>query len=200
MPALLPTLELSQGQLLWALNYGRDPDQILKDRVRYLRRMDIPPAAIRAEGSGNRVTYDFFDLVELGLAVTALDLGFRPREISAGLVGGREDMRRFYSDTWREIPEQALHQDWVKSRGRIKPMMGEEMFVRLHDRRSEKFGKIDFVGFEEASAALPPFEPVERFEDGPRRLIPLKRLMIQWVVWAGEAPATKPGPAANSSS
>ena len=67
----LPDLELSYGQLLWAIHYGREPDQMLRDRVRYLRQMDIPAAAAReAEGSGKRISYDFFDLIELGLAVT----------------------------------------------------------------------------------------------------------------------------------
>ena len=37
-------------------------------------------------------------------------------------------------------------------------------------------------------------EPVERFAgEAPRRLLPLKRLMLQWVAWALEAPLTKPG-------
>jgi hypothetical protein len=193
----LPALELSYGQLLWAVNYGREPDQMLKDQARYLRTLGIPPAAEReASGSGKRIRYGFFDLIELGLAVTSLDFGFRPKEISAGLVANRGDMRQHYTEVWKEIPEAALQNDWVKSRGRMKPMFAEEDFVRLHDRRSERFGKIDLVGFEEATDKLEPFEPIERFDTGsPRRLIPLKRYMIQWVAWAREAPATKPGPA-----
>ena len=193
----LPDLQLSYGQLLWATNYGREPDRIMKDQVRYLRLLDIPMAAAkRASGSGTRIPYDFFDLMELGLAVTALNLGFRPREISAGLVRNRAKMRLHYVDAWTEIPEPVLHDPWVKSRGRIKPMFGEELFVRLHNRRSENFGQIDFVSEAEATDDMPILEPIERFETGqPRRLIPLKRLMIQWVVWAQEAPATKPGPA-----
>lgn len=197
----LPDLQLSYGQLLWAIHYGREPDQMLKDRVRYLRQMDIPAAAAReAEGSGKRITYNFFDLVELGLAVTSLDLGFRPNEISAGLVGNRSQMRKHYMEVWGEIPEMALQAEWVRSRGRLKPLFEEESFVRLHDRRSDAFGKIDFVSFEEASERLPAFEPVERYEkEPPRRLIPLKRVMIQWVAWAQEAPVTRPGPAGKES-
>jgi hypothetical protein len=200
-PMELPDLELSYGQLLWAIHYGRDPDQMLKDRARYLRQMDIPAAAAReADGSGKRISYDFFDLIELGLAVTSLDLGFRPKEISAGLVGNRLQMRKQYADVWGEIPDLALQADWVRSRGRITPFFEEESFVRLHDRRSEKFGNIDFVSFEEANEKLPPFEPVERFEnEPPRRLIPLKRVMIQWVAWAQEAPIMKPGPTGKES-
>lgn len=193
----LPAFELSYGQLLWSVNYGREPDQILKDQARYLRTLGIPPATeSEASGSGKRITYGFCDLIELGLAVTSLDFGFRPKEISAGLVANRGEMRQRYTEVWKGIPEAALRDDWVKSRGRMKPMFGEEDFVRLHDRRSERFGKIDFVSFEEATDKLQPFEPIERFETGsPRRLIPLKRYMLQWVAWAQEAPATKPGPA-----
>src|SRR3954454_6871215 len=112
----LPSLELSYGQLLWSVNYGREPDQILKDQARYLRTLGIPPAAEReASGSGKRISYGFFDLIELGLAVTALDYGFRPKEISAGLVVNRVAMREHYTRVWSEIPEPALQQEWVKS-------------------------------------------------------------------------------------
>ena len=198
----VPGFELSYGQLLWSVNYGREPDRILKDQARYLRTLDLPPAAKReASGSGKRITYDFCDLIELGLAVTSLDFGFRPKEIAAGLVGNRTDMRQRYTKVWKEIPEAALLDDWVKSRGRVKPMLGEDYYVRLHDRRSERFGQLDFVGFEEATETLEPFEPIERFDVGsPRRLIPLKRYMLQWVAWAQEAPAIKPGPAGKTSS
>ena len=195
MPQHLPDLALSQGQLLWAINYGRDPDQRLRHHVRYLRSLDIPPASKRqASGPGKRISYDFFDLIESGVAVTGLDLGFRPRDIAAVLVERREAMRELYAKTWRELPEAAIEQDWVKSRGKLVVMLDEEILIRLHDRRSEQWGQYDFVGPEEISAALPMLEPVERFEgEAPRRLLPLKRLMLQWVAWALEAPPIKPG-------
>lgn len=193
----VPEFELSYGQLLWSINWGREPDRMLKDQARYLRTLGIPTTAEReASGSGKRIAYGFADLIELGLAVTSLDFGFRPKEISAGLVANRTKMRKRYTKVWKEIPKTALGDDWVKSRGRVKPMFGEEEFLRLHDRRSERFGKLDFVSFEEATEGLEPFEPIERFDKGsPRRLIPLKRYMLQWVAWALEAPVTKPGPA-----
>lgn len=192
----VPGLELSYGQLLWSVNLGREPDQVLKDQARYLRTIGIPSTADdQAAGSGKRITYGFCDLIELGLAITSLEFGFRPKEISAGLVANRADMRRRYLNVWKKTPEAALNADWVKSRGRMTPMFGDEDFVRLHDRRSERFGKLDFVSFEEATDKLKPFEPIERFDTGsPRRLIPLRRYMLPWVAWALEAPATKPGP------
>lgn len=196
MPERLPELDLTHGQLLWSVRYGREPTPLVKDQVRYLRTLGIPAAAKeQARGPGSRIRYDFFDLVEVGLAVTAFDLRFRPQDIAAVLVEKREEMRKVYSTAWKELSEAVLHDDWVKSRGRKTAMLDEELYLRLHDRRSEKWGQIDLVGFEEATDELPVFEPIERFADGtPRRLIPLKRLIVQWVVWAEESPLTKPGP------
>lgn len=198
MPQRLPDLELTHGQLLWSIRYGREPTQLVKDQVRYLRTLGIPAAAKeQARGPGSRITYDFYDLVEIGLAVTALDLNFRPKDIAGVLAGNRDTMRKRYASVWKELPEAALHADWVKSQGRETPLMGEEAYLRLHDRRSERWGAIDFVGPDEATDELPFFEPIERFADErPKRLIPMKRLMLQWVAWALQAPPTKPGPAA----
>lgn len=191
----VPELLLTQGQLLWAVNYGREPDIRLRNHVRYLRALDIPPATTRqASGPGKSIAYDFFDLIEGGIAVTGLDLGFRPKDIAALLVKQRGEMRSLYANTWRELPTAAIDQDWVKSRSRIVPILGDEIFIRLHDRRSEKWGQVDVVNPEEASERLPAFEPVERFfDEAPRRLLPLKRLMRQWVGWAMEAPPINPG-------
>ena len=194
--AELPELELTHGQLLWSIRYGHEPMQAVKDQIRYLRALGIPAAAKeQARGPGSRIRYDFFDLVEIGYAVTALDLHFRPQDIAAVLADKRNEMRGLYSTLWLEIPEAALTAGWVKSQGREVPLVADEAYLRVHDRRSEQWGQIDFVGPNEASETLPFFEPVERLAGSrPLRLIPMKRLMIQWVVWAQEAPATKPGP------
>ena len=45
MPQRLPDLELTHGQLLWSIRYGREPTQLVKDQVRYLRTLGIPAAA-----------------------------------------------------------------------------------------------------------------------------------------------------------
>jgi hypothetical protein len=196
----LPDLALTHGQLLWSIRYGREPIRLVKDQVRYLRTLGIPAAAKeQAQGPGSRITYDFYDLIEIGLAVTALDLRFRPQDIAAVLAGNRGEMRKVYSMIWKELPEAALREAWVKSQGREIPLFADEVYLRFHERRSEQWGKIDFVGPDEATDELPIFEPVERFAGArPQRLIPLKRLMIQWVAWALEAPPTKPGPVARA--
>lgn len=195
MPTDLPKLSLSQGQLLWAANYGCEPDPRLRNQVRYLRALDIPPAAARqASGPGKRVNYDFYDLIEAGIACAGINLGFRPKDIAKVVAQNRGNMRKRYASTWREIPEAALDDEWVKSRGRLRPMFQDEIYIRLHDRGSEKWGEFEVVSEEEASADLPMFEPIERFPgQEPKRLVPLKRLMIQWVVWAIEAPETRAG-------
>lgn len=198
MPERLPDLELTHGQLLWSIRYGREPTRVVKDQVRYLRTLGIPAAAKeQARGPGSRITYDFYDLIEVGLAVAALDLRFKPQDIKAVLADQRDEMRKCYSSAWKELPTSALLAPWVKSQGRQKALIGDELYLRLHERHSQKWGQIDFVSAEEASDELPIFEPIERFADTkPERLIPLKRLIIQWVVWALEAPPTSPGPAA----
>lgn len=191
----IPDLSLTQGQLLWAINYGRDPDERLRHHVRYLRALDIPPASKRqASGPGNRIAYDFFDLVEAGIAITGLDLGFRPRDIAAVLVEQREAMHAVYREAWAEQADNAIDQEWVKSRGRLSVLLGDEIFVRLHDRRSEQWGQVDVVRPDEISNVMLMLEPVERFAgEAPRRLLPLKRLMLQWVAWAIDAPPIRPG-------
>lgn len=200
MPQRLPDLELTHGQLLWSIRYGREPTQAVKDQARYLRALGIPAAAKeQARGPGSRITYDFYDLIEIGVAVSALDLRFRPQDIAAVLADNRDGMRKAYSTAWKELPEAALHADWVKSQGRQTPLLGDEIYLRLHERHSEQWGTIDFVGPDEATDELPLLEPIERFAgERPQLLIPLKRLMIQWVTWALEAPPTKPGPVART--
>ena len=195
MPQQLPDLNLTHGQLLWAVRYGMEPDQRFTDQIRYLRLLDIPPAArAQAEGPGKRIRYDFFDLVELGLAVAGLGFRFRPKDIAAVLVDNREAMRGIYADAWRDIPDAAIGADWIKSRGRIRTIMGEDIFIRLHDRSGEKWGEIDMVGPDEVVDSLGALEPIERYPgEPPRPLLPLKHLMLQWVAWALDAPDIRPG-------
>ena len=58
--------------MTWALCYGHEPDQRVRDQLRHLRQLGIPEAAGKeAKGSGNRIAYDFFNLVETGLGPSA---------------------------------------------------------------------------------------------------------------------------------
>jgi hypothetical protein len=191
----LPDFQLSYGQMAWAVCYGMSPDQRTRDQLRYLRALSIPETAIdRTPGSGNQLHYGFVDLVEVGLALTALGMGMRPADIAAVVVGQRADLRPIYTQSWLELPEAALAADWVKSRGKVGVLLQDEILIRVHDRHGAKAGTFDLMSSEDASEALPMFAPVERVVgQSPRRLLPLKRLMIQWVVWALEAPVIRPG-------
>lgn len=196
MPEALPDLNLTQGQLLWALGHGQDAKTTLRNQVRYLRQLGIPKnSAEQVAGPGNRIRYDFHDLVELGLGVTALKHRFKPKDISAVLVDGRESMRQAIEMAWREMSEEAIQANWVKSRGAIVPLRLDDFYLRLHDRRTEKWGKVDIVRPEQVKPGLEVFTPIEIFEDKEVRvLFPLQALMLPWVAWALEAPPIRTGP------
>lgn len=196
MPQSLPELSLTLGQVLWALNHGREPDKLMKDQVRYLRLLGIPEASTQASpGPGNRIRYDFFDLVELGLALAGLERRFKPGDIAAVLHDDRKRMRNAISAAWSAIANTELDEPWVKSRGRVPSGFAEDLLLRLHDRRNEKWGKLDFLGPEDPEWTGMPLVLIERFEDGTTaELIPLKATMLPWVAWALEAPAIRTGP------
>ena len=196
MPEALPDLDLTQGQLLWALGHGQDAKTTLKNQVRYLRHLGIPKnSAEKVAGPGNRIRYDFHDLVELGLGVTALQRRFKPKDISAVLVDGRESMRQGIETAWRDMSEELINANWIKSRGTIVPLRLNDFYLRLHDRRTEEWGKVDIVRPDQVKPGLEVFTPIEIFEDGEIKvLFPLQALMLPWVAWALEAPPIRTGP------
>lgn len=196
MPLPVPDLSLTHGQLLWALSVGRDPDTLTKDQARYLRQLEIPHKAVKSTpGSGNRIRYGFHDLVELGVAMRALTLRFRPKDIASVIVDDRDRFRQGIVKVWEHYPDDILSQQWVKSRGKIKVLSEAFGIVRLHDRRSEKWGKLDIAWSGDEHLGVDLLDPVERFEDGDvRALIPLSRFIAPWVAWALEAPEQRRGP------
>jgi hypothetical protein len=142
-------------------------------------------------GSGNRISYRFEHLIELGLALFGLRRGLKPKDIAGMLVKNRSQLRQLYRQAFQQQPEAALKEDWVKSRGRIAPLFGDEMFLRLHDRHSQAPGKFEVVGADQAiPLGLTELYPGER----TRTLVPLTRLVLELVAWAMEAPPTRPGP------
>ena len=196
MPQNVPTLRLTLGQLLWALSHGQEPDQILKDQVRYLRQLGIPETSSKASpGSGNRVLYDFHDLVELGIAAKGLELRFRPKDVVTAILDDRENFRKKITAAWRDLPEPALTAPWVKTRGKTIAVIQDEYYIRLHDRRSEKWGTLEFILPERLGHELSPTMLEERFPDGETRsIIQLKQSMLPWIAWALEAPKPRRGP------
>lgn len=192
----LPELSLSHGQLLWALSLGKEPDRILKAQVRYLRLLGIPATGHdAAPGSGNALRYDFYDLVDLGVAVRALHLRCRPKDIAAVLVNNRDDFHRQVTEVWKEYPEGILSQSWVRRGLQFAPIFENFAFVRIHDRRSEKWGELDFAWSGDEHLQTDLLDPIERFDDGESRaLIPLTKLMAPWVAHALDAPELRRGP------
>lgn len=197
MPTAVPELSLSHGQVLWALGRGRQPEPTMVDEVRYLRELGVPfRAAELGRGRGNRLRYRYEHLIELGVALFALRRGMRPREIATLLVGNRKRLREIYRKAWSEQPEAAVASEWVKSRGRIVPVLANEIVLRLHDRYSSAPGTIELLGEKDQIGDLSQLvAPVETYPgEGARTLLPLTRLALELVAWAQEAPELKPGP------
>ena len=120
----------------------------------------------------------------------------KPREIVTLLVGNRKRLREIYRKAWSDQPEAAVASEWVKSRGRILPVLANEIVLRLHDRYSSAPGTIELLGQKDQIRDLSQLVvPVETYPgEGARTLLPLTRLALELVAWAQEAPELKPGP------
>jgi len=192
----IPKLHLTHGQVLWTLSRGMTPDPILIDQLRYLRRLGVPFSQSElGAGKGNRVRYRYEHLIEVGVAAFALERGMKPREVSKFLVQHRKYLRTLYRKAFSGQPEAALRAEWVKSRGRIVPLLGDEIFLRLHDRRAETPGKIEMLEQSEIKDLREFFMLGEKYPgEKTRTLLPLTRLVLELVAWAAEAPEISPGP------
>jgi hypothetical protein len=191
-----PSINLGHGQVLWTLSRGTLPDSRLVDQVRYLRLLGVPfRKAELGKGRGNRLRYRYEHLMELGVGVWALERGMKPQEVAKFLIGQRKFLRQLYAKTFLEQPEQAIDASWVKSRGRFVPLLGNEIFLRLHDRYSTAPGKIELVQQDEISQLSDFLALAEKYPgEKTRTLLPLTRLILELVAWAREAPETRPGP------
>ena len=69
-----------------------------------------------------------------------------------------------------------------------------EIFLRLHDRYSERPGSCELVAGDPFDFLRQFATVTERYPGGEvRTLLPLTRLVIELVAWAREAPEIKPG-------
>ncbi len=195
MTTVAPALDLSHGQVLWALARGTQPQRPLIDQVRYLRRLGVPfRTAELGPGRGNRVRYRYEQLIELGVAVWALERGMKPQEAAGVLAKQRKYMRPIYIQAFMEQPKQAIEEPWVKSRGRLVPILGHEIFLRLHDRYSNTPGKIEMVKQDEIQSLSDLLLLTEKYPgEKARTLLPLTRLVLELVAWARDASELKPG-------
>ena len=188
-------LSVTHGQVAWALARGQPPSDQLIDQLRYLRQLGVPfSKAELGAGSGNRIRYGFDHLIELGVAVFGLERGMRPREVAGMLIDHRAEFRRLFRDTLAALPEDAFTAEWVKSRGAMVPFI-EEMFLRLHDRYSERPGSFELVPGDSLDALRQFATVTERYPGSDfKTLLPITRLVLELVAWAREAPEIKPGP------
>lgn len=193
----IPRLQLTLGQVAWALNFGQPAPQHLLDQLNYLRQLGVPFAREeRPSGSGNRVRYGYNEMIECGVAIYALHNGMKPADISKVVVGQRSQLRKLYRKALHDQPELALTASWVKSRGREGALRTNDIWLRLHDRYSQTPGAMETVdpSSPDAPAGVSLFDPVERYAGGPTlRLVPLTGLALQWTAWALEAPEIRVG-------
>lgn len=201
MKEIVDSLQLTFGQVAWALNAGREPDKVTIDRLRYLRQLHVPftdkELKQHGAGSGNRLIYGFDHLVECALAIYALRQRMKPTEVAKVIVAERVFIRNAARELFLSLSPEALTASWVKSRGQEKVLMEDEQFLRLHDRFSQTPGKIDLVSWEQAQGNpdISPLDFIERLANGEARpLVPLRRVTLIAVAWALEAPKTRPGP------
>ena len=176
------------------------PSVQLLDQLNYLRQLGVPfDADERQSGRGNRLIYRYYELVDCGVGLYAIRHGMKPIDFTRLFVEKRKLMRRSYRDALRDQPDGALSASWIRTRGKVVPVIAGEIWLRLHDRYSEVPGKIEILGTDDpnppSGSAL--FDFVERYPGEPTRgLVPLTRLALQWIAWALEAPETRTGPRA----
>jgi hypothetical protein len=197
MPDKIPKLSLSLGQMAWVIHRGQTPPKHLLDKLRNLRLVGVPfREGEKGEGSGNRLSFDFYDLVETAVSVWAMDHGMRPKDIAGYLSLERATLRKLYRDTYLKLPEAALTAEWIRTRGRQIAVRANEVYLRIHDRYSEEPGRIEQVGWDDPNVfrSVSPSDMVERYPDGSRRyLVPLERLIIELAAWAREVPVLPAG-------
>ena len=196
----IPPVRLSSGQLLWALSRGREPDDRLRNEVRYLRRLGVPHREDKVgQGRGNRLVYGYEDLVELGVAIHAMRHGAKAADAAKFLIGERAPLRKLFRDALAKFNDDALKDPWVKSRGKRIPLLEHDISLRLHDRYSSKPGTYELIPPSGAAGFADMLGMREVFADGQDRLlVPLTRIAIELLAWALEAPEIRPGRATGS--
>lgn len=191
----VPVLRLSAGQVLRALGLGQEPDTRTRNEVRYLRQLGVPHQEAKVgQGRGNRLTYGYEDLIEIGVAIFAMRRGMKPKDAATVLIKQRKTFRTLFRDALEQQPERALEAEWIKSRGRSVGILAEEMFLRLHDRYSAKPGSYQLIE-PDRGADLADFLGMREVlpDGGARVLVPLTRIALELTYWALQAPQVPPG-------
>ena len=109
--ASVPRLNLTHGQVAWAICAGQPPDKVTVDRLRYLRQLNIPFSEDEVGvGRGNRLSFGFDHLIECAIAIWSMRRGTKPAEPIVAAVLNRNDepiAEPRLRDTSREVAIQA---------------------------------------------------------------------------------------------
>lgn len=196
----VPTLALSHGQVLSALSRGKEPTARIKAEVRYLRLMGIPFSEQEVgRGRGNRIRYDFDQLIELAIAFFYLDNGLRPKDLKDYLPRERKKLLKYARDIYAGLSDEQLKADWLKSGD--EPILANAQYLPFHDRYSGEPGRLEFspkkempeplVNRKQISDYLTPHTRLPNGEVG--KAMPITRIIIEALAYALAAPETKPG-------
>jgi len=191
MAESVPRLALSHGQVLWCLAGGKEPTPPLPDQVRYLRQLDIPFAPHElGKGRGVRLSYGFYQLIELGIAYEGLRRRIEPRFLKR-LAEQRTQFREVYRAAYLEL---AAHPQIFDGNPRERVLVNDERVVRLHDKYSENPGEIAFAMAFDPKPGRKPWDLVEEIGGEEHDVIGLKLLMVYLLRLVKHAPVTRPGP------
>lgn len=186
-------LSLSFGQVAWSLCRGRKPDTVTLDRLRYLRQLHVP-FGNQPQGTGNRRTYLFEHLILCGLGVEAMRRGMKPSDAALAMQKRRKQIVQYVSQYFDDLPEDWMRGTWVEARA--IPMLSHEIYVALKGKRTSAPGTFQIID------QVDPDNPLDTLmgkvsiqeENGELvPLLPLTRLLIEWVAWARQAPETPAG-------
>ncbi len=186
--AAIPNLELTHGQMLWAIAFGREPGSEVYDKARYLRQLGIPRLPGTGPGKGQRLIYGFDDLALVGFGLLALGEGYRPRVLVEQMVTGRAALVGALRAAWADYTEEFVNGPWVKRRGMSMIGRAEPWYLRLHGRARGQMAGIEIVQGQgdETSPAMIPYEVIPG--EAPAKLFAIDYWLPQWVAWASGAP------------
>jgi hypothetical protein len=192
MTPTAPRLQLSHGQVLWALAGGKDALQALTDQLTYLRQLGIPFTKEEVgQGRGNRLAYGYYHLIEVGLAIEALRRGVAPRHLKM-LISRRATFRKYYRAAYMQLaPKWSLLEN---DDPRAWPNFEEEYLVSFHGRYTKTPGEITLADPNDPATA--PFLDLVGRAPGQADyiVIQLKALVTRLLLLANAAPTIKPGP------
>ena len=118
----------------------------------------------------------------------------KPQEVAKFLIYQRKSPRRCTQRHFWNSRSEAIDAVWVKSCGRFVPLLGNEIFLRLHDRYSIMPGKIELVQQDEISQLSDFLALAEKYPgEKTCTLLPLTRLIPE-LKWLGRVKRQKRGP------